>query len=198
MVETQPIHWLLGCGVVCGAAIGAADDGALWTTALKEVTCGLCRQNVRNVDVHWIRSDNPVEIACGIDGVGPIGTTTIEYVTCCGCRWSYEAQNRAAAVVRGAWNHVIEERLARLARTEEKLEAAEKALVENGFTEVARGLWKPPVNMAAAKLRELGFQIVDGVWVPPPVQPNPPEVRYISLLDTLELLVRECRKALDK
>ena len=77
---------------------------------------------------------------------------------------------------------------------------AETALVANGFTAVARGEWKPPVNMAAAKLRELGFQIVEGVWVPPPVKPNPPEVRYVALLDTLELLVRECRKnlALDK
>lgn len=149
---------------------------------------------------HWVGADNPIKLGCGTDEEGVTCSTAIMNVTCSACIWSYEAQNRAAAVVRGAWNHVIEERLARLARTEEKLEQAEKALVANGFTEVARGEWKPPVNMAAAKLRELGFQIVEGVWVPPPVKPNPPEVRYVALLDTLELLLRECRKnlALDK
>lgn len=123
--------------------------------------------------VHWISQDNPIGLACDIEAIGPIGTITIEYVTCSACRDTYEAQNRAAAVVRGSLNHVIEERLARLARTEEKLEQAEKALVANGFTEVARGQWKPP-----------------------PVKPNPPEVRYVALLDSLELLLRECRKGL--
>jgi hypothetical protein len=100
---------------------------------------------------HWLGENNPIALGCGTDEEGVMCSTSITNVTCPACRDTYEAQNRAAAVVRGSLNHVIEERLARLARTEEKLEQAEKALVANGFTEVARGQWKPPVNPAAVK-----------------------------------------------